>query len=649
MHHGLPISRLVAGMSRLVLAVLVVSPGYARGDAGPAVTVEDGAAAYTLANGIVTARVSKVSGDLTSLRYKGLELLTDKSGHAGGYWSHDTAGGARTVTRVTIDPRSNGGLRGEVSVQGISGGARMGHGPGAAAGGDFPADIEIRYSLGREDSGVYTYCSFEHPPDYPAGSMAEARFCAKLAEPFDWMTLDARRNRHFPADLREGDKYIYTAVQYDHPVYGWSSTTKNVGFWLINPSAEYLSGGPTKVEFLCHRDTTRVAAACVLNYWRSSHYGGAVMAVGAGERWAKVVGPFFLYANAGPDPQAMWQDAQAQSAREAAKWPYDWVAGVDYPRRQERATVRGRLVLTDPQAPNARLPNLLVGLTHPAYAAPAVRPGVPSAAGSPGPARPTDWQTDAKHYEFWVRGDEQGRFAIPNVRAGRYTLHAFADGVLGEYAKADVTVELGRPLDLGQLPWVPVRRGRQLWDVGIPNRTGAEFFKGEDYADPEISLKYATLFPADVNYVIGRSDFRKDWFFQHVPHNEDPNARAIPFFGVRGNGRATPFAITFDLPDEPRGRATLRLAICGTGARAIDVTVNDRPAGRIDRLLGDGAITRHSVQGLWYERELAFDATLMTKRANVLKLIVPAGPVNNGVIYDYVRLELDDTPTPDKQ
>jgi len=617
------------------LTFAAVNPNHARADALSAVTVEEDAGTYTLANGLVSAQVSKRSGDLTSLRYKGLELLTDKSGHAGGYWSHDTTGGARTVTRITIDPRSNGGVRGEVSVQGISGGARMGHGPGAAAGGDFPADIEIRYSLGRGESGVYSYCSFEHPPNYPAASMTEARYCAKLAEQFDWMSLDSKRNQHFPADLREGDKYIYTAVQYDHPVYGWSSTTKNVGFWLINPSAEYLSGGPTKVEFLCHRDTTRVAAPCVLNYWRSSHYGGAVVAVGDGEKWAKVVGPFFLYANAGSDPQAMWRDAQTQSAKETAKWPYEWVAGVDYPRRQERATVRGRLVLTDPQAPNARTPNLLVGLTHPAYTAPAARPGA-------GPARPIDWQTDAKHYEFWVRGDEQGHFAIPNVRAGRYTLHAFADGVLGEYAKADITVEPGRPLDLGRLTWTPVRRGRQLWDVGIPNRTGAEFFKGEDYADPEISLKYATLFPNDVNYLIGRSDFRKDWFFQHVPHNEDPNARAVPFSGVRGNGRATPFAITFDLPDEPRGRATLRLAICGTGARAIDVTVNDRPAGRVDRLLGDGAITRHSIQGLWYERELAFDAALMKKGPNVLKLIVPTGPVNNGVIYDYVRLELDD-------
>ena len=145
---------------------------------GQTVTIDDDPSAFTLSNGIVTARVSKRSGDLTSLQYKGTETLNDRSGHAGGYWSHDTTGGKETVTRVTIDPRSNGGERGEVSVKGISGGVKMGHGPGAAQGGDFPADIEIRYALGRDDSGVYTYCTFEHPPNYPAASMTEARYCA---------------------------------------------------------------------------------------------------------------------------------------------------------------------------------------------------------------------------------------------------------------------------------------------------------------------------------------------------------------------------------------------------------------------------------------------------------------------------------------
>ena len=109
-----------------------------------------------------------------------------------------------------------------------------------------------------------------------------------------------------------------------------------------------------------------------------------------------------------------------------------------------------------------------------------------------------------------------------------------------------------------------------------------------------------------------------------------------------------PEAFIYDHVRTPRGRgkATLRLAISGTGARAIDVTVNNQPAGRVDRLPADGAIARHSIQGLWYERELAFDASLMKKGTNVLKLIVPAGPVNNGVIYDYVRLELDEAAAP---
>jgi rhamnogalacturonan endolyase len=281
----------------------------------------------------------------------------------------------------------------------------------------------------------------------------------------------------------------------------------------------------------------------------------------------------------------------------------------------------------------------MVGLTHSAYPSPNAGPG--------GRSRQIDWQIDAKDYEFWARGDEDGNFKIPNVRPGTYTLHAFADGVLGELVKADVTIEAGKPLALGSITWRPVRHGVQLWDIGIPNRNGSEFFKAEEVADPEISLKYPGLFPEDVNYVVGKSDFSKDWFFQHVPHNEDPNAKAVPYMGIRGNGRATPYRVSFELADAPHGTATLRLSICATGARQIDVVVNDKSVGQIDRLIGDGAITRHSIQGIWYERELAFDASLMKQGTNVLQLIVPAGPINNGMIYDYVRLELDqDKPLP---
>ncbi|MBP3356948.1 MAG: hypothetical protein J6K95_07310 [Rikenellaceae bacterium] len=624
----------------------------------PKVTLSEDVETYTMDNGIVAVRISKVTGDLVSLRYNGVEMFATTlspdfvpeaqgetpadnpnwanptiGGRAHAYWSHDAMGvkgSAPAIPSVTIDPAANGGKRAEVSVKAISNGRKMGTGPGAGPEGQFVSDIEIRYTLEQGAPGVYTYSVFEHTPEYPLTSLGEARFCAKLADFFDWMSVDAKRNLHYPKGMKTGDKYVFTALQSTNPAFGWSSTTRNVGLFFINPSMEYMSGGPTKVEFMGHRDTNEAAAPCVLNYWRSSHYGGAEVNVAAGEQWTKVVGPFFIYVNEGSDPQAIYDDARARAAVEAAKWPYAWVEGVDYPKKAERATVRGRLVLDDPAAADG-FTNLAVGLTAPAYVSP--RPE--------GAAEViTDWQRDAKFYQFWCVGGADGAFSIANVRPGRYTLHAIADGVLGEYARTEVVVEPGKELDLGTLTWTPVRYGRQLWEIGVPNRNGLEFFMGDKYDDPEISLRYAEQFPDDITYTVGKSDWTKDWFFQHVPHNTDPEAKALPFFGIRSVGEATPYTVVFDLPEAPRGEAVLRLAICGTGTSHLDVSVNGRPAGVLEGLSGDGVITRHGKQGIWYERDLRFDASLLKAGENRLTITVPAGPVNNGMIYDYLRLEL---------
>ena len=541
------------------------------------------------------------------------------------------------IAAVTIDPADNGGERVEVSIKGISDGRLMGTGPGASAQGNFAADIEIRYALGRGEAGVYTYSIFEHKPEYPASSIAEARFCAKLHDRFDWMSLAEHLDLFYPKDLHTGDKYIFTALQSENPAFGWSSTTDKVGCFLLNPTTEYLSGGPTKVEFLGHRDTNAVSAPCVLNYWRSSHYGGAEVAVAKGEPWTKVVGPFMLYVNTGESPAAMYADAKTQQQKEAAQWPYDWVKGVPYANNGVRGTVMGALVLHDPLLKLKDLGAIQIGLTGPAYASPR----------ADGTGRTVTWQTDAKHYQFWRRAKADGTFTIPKVTPGTYTLHAIADGVLGEFTRADVVVKPGEAIDLGKLNWMPRRHGRQLWEIGIPNRNASEFLGAKDYADPEISLRYPKFFPEDVHYVIAQSDFRTDWFFQHVPHNEDPEARAMPYRGVVGEGRATPFTITFDLDTVAHGTATLRLAICGTGTRRLEVSVNGNPVGTLDDLQPDGVITRHSIQGIWYERALSFDSGQLKQGANTLTLTVPAGRINDGIVYDYLRLELaEKTVTP---
>jgi rhamnogalacturonan endolyase len=591
---------------------------------------------YTLSNSQVSAHVSKESGGLLSLKYRGQEMLAPGGTHAQGYWSHSPTG-TDVTRRVTIDPSSNSGERAEVAIAQKFTGKPLGSGPGGSA----SIDLEIRYSLGRNDCGIYTYCIYHHAPDYPDTSIGEARFAMKLnPRLFDWMTVDAQRNklmatgddwdRGVQLNMKEArrlttgiyagsveHKYDYSAVQFDIPAFGWSSTKSHVGIWLVNPSIEYLSGGATKLELTAHLDGNTGGYPTLLNYWRGSHYGGTHCEINQGEEWTKVVGPFLIYCNFGGAPAEMWKDALARAQDESRHWPYAWVTGADYPDKMQRGSVTGQIILADPQAPGLKLSHLLVGLAHPDYPARPGRRGEPAI---------VDWQQDAKFYEFWIRGDEQGNFVIDNIRPGQYTLHAIADGVLGELTVPQIDVKSGGLVDLKQLTWTPMRFGRQLWDIGIPDRTAAEFLHGDHYWQWGLYNEYPRDFPNDVNFVIGKSDFHKDWNYAQCPRAD------------RRDG--TTWSITFDLPEAPKGKAILRLAFAGTSARRISVTVNDLPAGDTGALIDTAVIRRDAIRGYWYERDVAFDAGLLKQGTNVLKLTIPPGNPMNGVEYDYLRLEL---------
>src|SRR4051794_5124857 len=76
---------------------------------GPAVTVTEDETTYTLANGTVTAKVAKGTGDLLSLQYKGMETLFQQQGKQGAAFSQNATGGTGVVARITIDPKTNNG------------------------------------------------------------------------------------------------------------------------------------------------------------------------------------------------------------------------------------------------------------------------------------------------------------------------------------------------------------------------------------------------------------------------------------------------------------------------------------------------------------------------------------------------------------
>jgi rhamnogalacturonan endolyase len=619
-------------ITAMIIAAVCLYGAVAHG--ASAVTLSESPRDYTLDNGVVTARIAKRSGDLESLKYQGRELLA--TDHPDGYWSHTPARGGDIINSMTINPATNGGERAEVSVKGFYRGTPLGAGPGGSA----ACDIEIRYALGRGESGLYTYSIFTHLPEYPFTSIGEARFCVKLDDGvFDHLTIDANRNKQMAAarDWNEGTqlnmkearrlntgiyagqvehKYDYSAIQFDVPAYGWSSTKERIGCWMVNPTAEYLSGGATKVELTGHMIGT------LLNYWRGSHYGSSSCNITQGEAWTRVIGPFEIYCNSGGAPDELWHAALAHAATQAAAWPYDWVAGVDYPHKDGRGVVSGRITLNDPLAPNAKMTHLLVGLAHPDYETPDARGG----------KSVVDWQLDAKYYEFWVRAAADGSFTIPNVRPGVYTLHAIADGVLGEFAMTNITVAAGKPLGLGDLKWQPVRYGPQLWEIGVPNRSAEEFLHGDHYWQWGLYNEYPKDFPDDVNFVIGKSDWHRDWNYCQCPRADRPEGTA--------------WSVTFNLAEAPRGRGVLRLGLAATSARRIQVTMNGQPAGVVSGLKDTATIRRDGIRGYWTERDVTFDAALMKAGENVMKLTIPPGNPMSGVEYDYLRLELQPGGTP---
>jgi rhamnogalacturonan endolyase len=318
----------------------------------------------------------------------------------------------------------------------------------------------------------------------------------------------------------------------------------------------------------------------------------------------------------------MWQDSLARAVQEQKAWPYAWAEAAGYEPAQERGSASGRLVLTDPQAPKANAAGAWVGLAAPPYSADVKQ----------GESTTIDWQTDGKHYQYWVRADAAGRFTIPNARPGTYTLYAFTDGVLGDFSRPDVCIEPGKINNLGELNWTPVRYGRQLWEIGIPNRSAEEFRHGDHYWQWGLYNLYAEEFPHDVDYVIGQSDWRRDWNYAQPPR---PDAK--------GRWTNTTWRIRFALPQVPKGTATLRLAICGARGGPVEVTVNGISIGSTGELPESGVMHRDGIRSAALtERDLKFDTSLLKTGENVVALTKHVRTWTDGVLYDYVRLELEE-------
>ena len=614
---------MIVFLRRLLLAAAIVHPVAAE------VRVKDEGRSFLLENDVISARIDKAKATVISLNRGDLELIRGGTG----YWS--LSGGSEkgriqafpkpSATRIT----KHGGELGEVAIDC--------HFDGAA--GTLPVNVSFRYALLDGGQGLHLYGIFEHPAGMPGFSVGEARFAMK-PDPrvFDWFTVDPERSRQMPTgedwdqaaplNLKEArrlttgihqghpeHKYGYSALFSESPAYGWSSSEKKIGLWMVNPSLEYIAGGPTKPELTGHLDVNPGGRPVLLNMWHGSHYGGSSLVVKSGEEWSKLIGPFLLQTNEGGDALALWKDAMKTAVMEARKWPYPWVDSPLYAAKA-RVPVKGKIAIKDPLG-SGKHGTMWAGLTVPDYDSVSWRR-----------TEKVGWQRDGKHYQYWAKAAPDGSFTLGSVRPGKYVLRAFADGVLGEFMRADIEVTAGKPLELGELAWEVERAGPTIWEIGIPDRDAAEFRNGDRYWLWGHYLNFARDFPEGVDFTIGKSDWRKDWNLCQ-PLRLDDKGKVL--------GDST-WKVRFDL--RKTGDHVLKIALCGhrDGDRLF-VSVNGDNVGNSGRLPENGVMHRDGHRGMLTELEFLIPADALKKGENVLELRLSGRAWHQGLLYDYLRLE----------
>jgi rhamnogalacturonan endolyase len=122
--------------------------------------------------------------------------------------------------------------------------------------------------------------------------------------------------------------------------------------------------------------------------------------------------------------------------------------------------------------------------------------------------------------------------------------------------------------------------------------------------------------------------------------NGQPNSPGP--WAIYGRGRATTWTIKFNMDSAPKGQAALRVALAGAdGGGGLTIAVNGKNAGTLYPI-ATNALRYNTNKSVWQELTQKFDAGLMKQGENEMSLTVPAGEVTSGVVWDYLRLELDE-------
>jgi len=640
---------------------------------GPAVTVTDNGGTVTLSNGIVSIVIAKSDAHISTMSYRGTNLLAGGDNGGEFYWSWNQPNFENpVVTQYSLvqDPAGNGGTVAEVDL------FCQWSGSGSKA----AVDVDIHYFLIQGSQGFYASAIMSHPAVYPDMPGGEFRMVGYVNPTFDWLSVDAQRSRLMPlastasvavpgapkefqlwtAGIQQGQydcKYGYSADLCDENAWGWSSTSNNLGIWMTVPSREYYNGGPMKRELMCHDDQGG-SGPVLLQMINGTHYTmGSDTDVKAGETFSKTFGPWLVYANSVPAgtsnaPAALFADAQARGLAEQSLWPYAWWTNSAYVPKSGRGTVAGTVKIVDSGNPNSSPAGLWVGVAQ----------------APPSSETNADFQYWEKNLQFWIKTDANGNFSIPNVVAGtNYTLFAFGPGAAGTFQSQpltgssfallnipaspfSVTVAAGATTNLGTVTWTPTRVGPTVFEIGVPDRSAHEFLHGTGtetngwwYGDigpsptqpsPNWmrSFDFAADFPAGLSYTIGQSQWSTGWNFAHTA------------LGTNAASTET-WKVFFSLPQAPANGATASLYIgfAADWQGPVKVVANGHTvtSGVTPPSGADDTMIRLGIHGVFSDVRLNVPIADLQAGQNEMDFTMTAtGSAEKSAMYDYVRLEL---------